>query len=149
MAQGHPDRDLYEVLGVVPTASPAEITSAYRRRVRDLHPDSRDGDATTDAAGLADVFAAYHVLRDPEQRASYDAGRRHRTGRHPLVGGVRIPIRYIERDSPPPATTWLRVGPVGLDPQPPPGSRPAPGAARFEPPSDLLRVIEELFRRWW
>lgn len=149
MAHDHLDRDLYEVLGVASTASPAEITSAYRRRVRDLHPDSREGDATADATGLADVFAAYRVLRDPEQRASYDASGRQDTRRHRPVGGVRIPVRYIERDPPSDTTTWLRAGPVGLDPQPSRGAGPAPRAARFEPPPDLLRVMEALFRRWW
>jgi DnaJ-like protein len=39
--------DLYRVLGVAPAASAAEITTAYRRLVRTLHPDSRlDQDAS-------------------------------------------------------------------------------------------------------
>src|SRR5438132_6418524 len=83
------DRDLYEVLGILPSASAAEVTSAYRRRVRALHPDSGEG-ATTDPTGLSEVLAAFQVLRDPEQRAAYDAHGRRRPSDQPCVGAVRI-----------------------------------------------------------
>ena len=72
----------YERLGVLPGASAAEITSAYRRLLRCHHPDSRevsqglDGDghaAGEDAAeALGPIIAAYEVLRDPGRRADYD-----------------------------------------------------------------------------
>lgn len=64
-------RDPYEVLGVPHEATHAEITTAYRVLLRRLHPDTRDQPA--DPARLAEVLAAYAVLRDPERRASYDA----------------------------------------------------------------------------
>ncbi|MFC4000927.1 DnaJ domain-containing protein [Prauserella oleivorans] len=35
----------YVLLGVAPTASDREIAAAYRRRVRELHPDASGGDA--------------------------------------------------------------------------------------------------------
>ena len=38
MTHDRPDHDT--VLGVASTASPAEITRAYRRRVRNQHPDT-------------------------------------------------------------------------------------------------------------
>jgi curved DNA-binding protein len=63
-------RDHYRVLGVPVDASMPEIRRAYRRLVRQHHPDvSRqpgDGDYFTALTG------AYEVLRDPRTRARYD-----------------------------------------------------------------------------
>jgi curved DNA-binding protein CbpA len=66
--------DPYAVLGLAPTATADEITRAYRRQVRALHPDIR---ATPQSNPLLDdqlrqVLAAYALLRDPERRARYD-----------------------------------------------------------------------------
>lgn len=64
----------YTVLGVPPTASAAEITTAFRKLVRKLHPD-----AQLDQPGWREQFdlvmAAYAVLHDPRRRAAYDAER--------------------------------------------------------------------------
>lgn len=62
-------RDPYRVLGVAPTATDAEITGAYRRLVRHLHPDA---DNNADPNELEEVLAAYQLLRDSERRAAYD-----------------------------------------------------------------------------
>lgn len=143
------DRDLYEVLGALPTASPAEVTSAYRRRVRDLHPDSGEG-APTDPTGLSEVLAAFQVLRDPEQRAAYDAHRRRRPqGQPSSVGPVRIPVRHLDAEAPAATSAWLRAGPARFDPGPSLGARPVPPpTARLTTSSELFRLIDELFRRW-
>lgn len=42
------ETDYYETLRVAPTAEPAEITRAYRRLARDLHPDTSPDLAATD-----------------------------------------------------------------------------------------------------
>ncbi len=146
MATGPPERDLYEVLGVEPTGSAAEITSAYRRLVRDLHPDSHPAKGTADRARLADVLAAYQVLRDPQQRASYDADRRRRaTANRP--GGIPIPVRHIESSALSMDDTSLLVGPVQRDPLAPTVGRSGTRVAGSSLPADLLSVIEALFRR--
>src|ERR671923_643042 len=64
-AHGHVS-DHYEVLGVRPDASPQEIEAAYRRVA--LERGYQDG-------AWRELRDAYDVLRDPDQRARYDAAR--------------------------------------------------------------------------
>jgi len=64
--------DLYAELGVAGGASPEEITTAYRARMKELHPDTRPADAAA-AERFHRVTAAYRVLSDPVARARYDA----------------------------------------------------------------------------
>src|SRR5690349_6976168 len=61
--------DYYMDLGVDPKASQQEMEKIYGRRVAELRS-SRVEDAPEE---LAEVEAAYAVLRDPAQRAEYDA----------------------------------------------------------------------------
>lgn len=66
--------DAYEVLGVPGDASPEELRRAYRRRMRQTHPD---------LGGDPDVFAvvqrAWLLVGTPTARSGYDRSRR--TGR--------------------------------------------------------------------
>lgn len=59
--------DLYAILGVSPDATPDEIKRAYRRKARELHPDTGG-----DEEAFKEVQHAYHVLSDPDRRARYD-----------------------------------------------------------------------------
>jgi curved DNA-binding protein CbpA len=61
--------DYYMDLGVDPKASPKEIEKVYGKRVAELRV-SKVEDAPEE---LAEVEAAYAVLRDPQKRSSYDA----------------------------------------------------------------------------
>jgi curved DNA-binding protein CbpA len=120
------DPDPYLILGIPPTATHAEITHAYRDRLRAHHPDTRHTPSSQIAdEHLRQVLAAYALLRDPARRADYDRATSRATA--PPVhrrqkpspaddapaGGVQIPVTHH-------ATTTtahvpeppLRAGPV-------------------------------------
>jgi hypothetical protein len=64
------DPDPYKVLGVDHAADPDVVGAAYRVLARLHHPDvSRDADAE---ARMAQINAAWSILRDPGRRAAYD-----------------------------------------------------------------------------
>lgn len=69
------EKDYYQVLGVSPTATPKEITKAYRKLARELHPDANPGDAAAEER-FKEVAVAYDVLNDEATRTEYDEVRR-------------------------------------------------------------------------
>jgi len=119
--------DPYLALGVSPTATQAEITHAYRTRLRAHHPDTRHTPPSrTGDDDLGQVLAAYDLLRNPARRADYDRAtapavippprspERPIPAEHACAGPVQIPITYrttktaaADVASPP-----LRAGPV-------------------------------------
>ena len=78
------EKDYYQVLGVSADASPKEITKAYRKLARELHPDQNPGDAVAEER-FKEVSAAYDVLGDDAKRTEYDEVRR----LGPMAGGAR------------------------------------------------------------
>ena len=65
--------DLYSTLGVAKTASAADITKAYRKLAKKLHPDLNPGDKAAEEK-FKQISAAYSILNDPEKRGRYDRG---------------------------------------------------------------------------
>lgn len=70
-------RDPYDVLGLKPGASEAEIKSAYRKLARQNHPDLHPNDKKAEER-FKEISAAYDVLRDPE-KLKQEGQRRERT----------------------------------------------------------------------
>lgn len=65
-----PGVDYYDLLGVSPQASPAEVKAAYRRLAKTLHPDAGGSSAL-----FRLVTEAYDALSDPIRRQRYDSER--------------------------------------------------------------------------
>ncbi|MEU4674053.1 J domain-containing protein [Amycolatopsis sp. NPDC023774] len=95
--------DPYAVLGLASGASAAEITTAYRRAVRECHPDAPHPDRER----LAAVIAAYRRLRDLLARQPTEPQR-------PSTPGRDIHVRVHPRTTPPEPD--VRVGPVHRHP---------------------------------
>ncbi len=68
------EKDYYAVLGVSKDASQAEISKAYRKLARDLHPDARPDDPAAESR-FKEVGEAYGVLSNAEKRKEYDSVR--------------------------------------------------------------------------
>ncbi|MEV5440155.1 J domain-containing protein [Streptomyces sp. NPDC052682] len=104
--------DPYAVLGVDPSASAEAITSAFRRLVRELRPDTRVDAVTAERFGR--LRAAYETLRDPGLRAAYDRTRaapapRPARAPRPAPAPSRTPGLF---GTPAPPEPPLRAGPV-------------------------------------
>lgn len=72
---------LYAVLEISSEASAAEVKAAFRRRIKELHPDlqgARQDPASPSAATVTvhQLIEAYEILSDPGQREEYDRARR-------------------------------------------------------------------------
>ena len=61
-------KSYFTILGISPTATADEIRSAYRRLVKEFHPDYYAGDSET----FRDIQEAYYVLGNVRRRREYE-----------------------------------------------------------------------------
>ncbi|KZD10313.1 DnaJ C-terminal domain-containing protein [Oceanibaculum pacificum] len=66
-------RDPYDVLGVAPTASQAEIKAAFRKLAKKYHPDVNADNPDVERQ-FKEINTAYNLLSDADRRAKYDRG---------------------------------------------------------------------------
>ncbi|GAA6017754.1 hypothetical protein JCM10207_000485 [Rhodosporidiobolus poonsookiae] len=68
------DTKLYDVLGVSPTCSDAELKKAYRKLALQHHPDKQKGagDGPVDSSKFQEIQHAWEVLGDAASREEYD-----------------------------------------------------------------------------
>ena len=71
MARMASKRDYYEVLGVDRSATPQQISEAYRKLAMKYHPDRNPGNEEA-VEKFKEAAEAFEVLNDPEKRARYD-----------------------------------------------------------------------------
>ncbi len=90
------EADLYGDLGVLPDATASELRVAYRRLVRQSHPDLNQRDASA-APRMARLNVAARVLLDPTLRRTYDHAR-HRASQRPASAKPRRARAWFERD---------------------------------------------------
>src|SRR6478735_10506733 len=79
------EKNYYEVLGVDESATPKDITRAYRKLARQHHPDANPGNDQSEER-FKEVSAAYDVLGDESKRKEYDEVRA-LGGGNPFGGG--------------------------------------------------------------
>lgn len=68
-----PERDVYRLLGIPPTADSDEVQAACRRLARTFHPDRNRSERATQEMQI--VNAVRRALTDPQMRARYDRER--------------------------------------------------------------------------
>ncbi|MEE8271000.1 MAG: DnaJ C-terminal domain-containing protein [Alphaproteobacteria bacterium] len=66
-------RNPYDVIGVPRSASQEDIKKAYRKRAKELHPDTHPGDRRVEQR-FKEVSAAHDILGDEKKRARFDRG---------------------------------------------------------------------------
>lgn len=67
-------KDFYEILGVRRNANKKQIKKAYRKLVKEYHPDNNKERANWAKKKFIEVTKAYETLSDEDKRKIYDMG---------------------------------------------------------------------------
>lgn len=129
----------YEILGVTENATPEEIEAAFKKRARDVHPDTvAPGNAylrQVAAEAFKDLSEAKAVLLNPTEREKYDAklsyARTTERGSGTAAGAQQ------SQGTPGARTTQARTA-AGQGRGPQQAARPAPRPARVRPPTRVM-----------
>jgi len=151
------ERDPYQALGLGADASTADISRAYRRLARALHPDSQPGDAAA-ADQFRAVSDAHELLSDPARRTDWDRRHLRQASSPQRAPGRSAPSRGSAGPqiwplsptaaNPPHPHPALWAGPVHVEPAP--GAAGSAGLARPEPGyGDLAWILERLLAGPW
>lgn len=65
------EKNLYDILEILPDASSAAIKAAYRKLARKYHPDVNAGNSTC-IKKFKEITEAYEILSDEEKKKNYD-----------------------------------------------------------------------------
>lgn len=85
----------YQILGVAPNCSQAEIKKAYRQLALQHHPDKNSGNIDSEEL-FKEILESYIILSDTDTRAEYDYIRGAKPGfRHKTDNGKPTPIKYL------------------------------------------------------
>jgi hypothetical protein len=130
-------RDLYDVLGVPPAASEAEIRRAFHALAKRCHPDINPG--SPDAARrFVEVGDAAETLLDLSRRARYDESRTPRIPARPPAAAPKPP--------PPPSTAQARRTSPPAPPEP--ASQP-PDHGRWNTLKVVAAIAVTVPLVWW
>jgi curved DNA-binding protein CbpA len=110
----------YEVLGVAPTASAAEIKRAYRQQAQRHHPDVGGGDDAMER-----LNRAWATLGDPVRRRAYD---------NVLGVGIARPSAPRPTSPAPPVIDLDNDDEEDFGPEPPPPESTKHDSSSFPPP---------------
>ncbi|MCB2096928.1 MAG: DnaJ C-terminal domain-containing protein [Parvularculaceae bacterium] len=81
-------RNPYSVLGVVPSASDADIRAAFRKLAKQYHPDRNKDDKKAEEK-FKEISAAFDIIGDADRRKKYDRGEIDEQGRERAHAGYR------------------------------------------------------------
>jgi len=110
-----PERDVYRLLGVPPSASIDEISAACRRLARTFHPDLNQSGRATEEMQV--VNTVRQVMSDPEWRATYDRERFRFQAAMARPSDAMLhawPPMEVRRASPSPLARYLRAALIGI-----------------------------------
>jgi DnaJ family protein A protein 2 len=65
------ETELYDLLGIPPNATEADVKKAYRKKAKEHHPDKNINNPDA-SQKFQEMLAAYEILSDPDSRELYD-----------------------------------------------------------------------------